>query len=74
MWLKTYKINNEYVKAFSIKLFKTYLFSIQYHEDGGWFRDSRGSNDFQEITALEDVLKVGGYCKKAHKVYAGICR
>jgi hypothetical protein len=22
----------------------------------------------------EDVLKVGGYCKKAHKVYAGICR
>ena len=31
MWLKTYKINNEYVKAFSIKLFKSYLFSIQYH-------------------------------------------
>ena len=22
------------------------------NEDGGWFRDSRGSNDFQEITAL----------------------
>ena len=38
MWLKTYKINNEYLKAFSIKLFKSYLFSIQYHKDGGWFR------------------------------------
>jgi hypothetical protein len=38
MWLKTYKINNEYVKAFSIKAFKTFLFSIQYHKDGGWFR------------------------------------
>jgi hypothetical protein len=38
MWLKTYKINNEYVKAFSIKLFKSYLFSMQYHKDGGWFR------------------------------------
>lgn len=38
MWLKTYKINNEYIKAFSIKIFKSYLFSIQYHKDGGWFR------------------------------------
>ena len=38
MWLKTYKINNEYVKEFSIKLFKSYLFSMQYHKDGGWFR------------------------------------
>ncbi|MCV3212412.1 hypothetical protein OGM63_02505 [Plectonema radiosum NIES-515] len=23
---------------------------------------------------LEDVLKVGGFCKKAHKAYAEICR
>lgn len=38
MWLKTYKINNEYIKAFSIKTFKILLFSMQYHKDGGWFR------------------------------------
>ena len=28
-----------------------------------------------ELTVIsEDVLKVGGYCKKAHKAYAEICR
>ena len=26
------------------------------------------------VSGLEDVLKVGGYCKKAHKAYAEICR
>jgi hypothetical protein len=38
MWLKVYKINNEYIKAFSIKIFKSYLISMQYHKEGGWFR------------------------------------
>ena len=38
MWLKTYKINNECIKEFSVKLFKILLFSMQYHKDGGWFR------------------------------------
>lgn len=38
MWLKTYKIKNEYIRAYSIKLFKTYLLSLQTHRDGGWFR------------------------------------
>lgn len=38
MWLKTYKIKNEYIRAYSIKLFKMYLISLQTHKDGGWFR------------------------------------
>ena len=38
MWLKTYKIKNEYIRAYSIKLFKTYLISLQTHKDGGWVR------------------------------------
>jgi hypothetical protein len=38
MWLKTYKINNEYIKTYAIQIRKTYLFSCQYDRDGGWFR------------------------------------
>ena len=38
MWLRTYKVKNEFINSFAIKIFKTYLFSYQYHEDGGWFR------------------------------------
>ena len=38
MWLKTYKINNEYIKTYAIKICKTYLFSYQYNRDGGWVR------------------------------------
>ena len=38
MLLKSYKIKNEYIKAYSIKLHKSYLFSVQTHKYGGWFR------------------------------------
>jgi hypothetical protein len=38
MLLKIYKIDNEYVKEISIKVFKFILFSGQKHKDGGWFR------------------------------------
>ncbi len=38
MWLKTYKIKNEYIKTYAIQIRKTYLFSYQYDRDGGWFR------------------------------------
>lgn len=38
MWLKVYKINNEYIKTYAIQIRKTYLFSYQYDKDGGWFR------------------------------------
>ncbi len=38
MWLKLYKIDNDFVKETSIKAFNTLLFTIQRHEDGGWFR------------------------------------
>ncbi len=38
MWLKVYKIDNNFVKETSIKVFNILLFTIQRHEDGGWFR------------------------------------
>lgn len=38
MWLKTYKINNDYVKGFSLTIFGKILISTHYHKDGGWVR------------------------------------
>ena len=38
MWLKIYRIDNDYIKSFSIRLFKSYVLSVQYDKDGGWFR------------------------------------
>ena len=38
MWLKTYKIKNEYIKSYTIQISKTQVFSYQYDKIGGWFR------------------------------------
>lgn len=64
MWLKTYKINNEYIKAFSIKVFKTYLFSGQYHKDGGWFRIFRYGIGWTRTP----LFSVGNGYKKSLKI------
>jgi len=38
MWLKTYKIKNDYIKSYAIQLKRKNLVSYQYNKDGGWFR------------------------------------
>lgn len=38
MWLEVYRIKNEYIKTFSIVVFKKTIFSYQNSEYNGFFR------------------------------------
>jgi len=67
MWLKTYKIKNEYIKIYAIQIRKTYLFSYQYDKIGGWFRIfNHGISWTKEPlysvrNGLKKSLKIKGY-------------
>jgi WD40 repeat protein len=55
------------------------VWSVAFHPNGqilasGSQDDTIKIWDINAGKCLEDVLKVGGYCKKAHKAYAEICR